>query len=450
MTILEAGSSQRSTSEEAELKRMLPVLEALSDHSRPDIAELASEARVRILSRDAGYDSSTSNRGQKTKQESFAEVLQRAEDDLKSALVPLRARGVVSLTKLVRTSQLHRGDREWTPKIELLIKIFLRHLEDAESYVFLAAVQGLSTIADIHPDVAIPMLVAALQDPKHHYSLQTRIKLSEALLFAAKRCGETLPKYAKVFVYAYMDCIRPKGNAAGVAKAKAAAKRVSLIQEISTDDIKSQGNIPQMVAPAASTEASVDTAEGKAARLEEATFRASCLSNLAEVCALLQWSLQPFAVDVITCVLGVLQLELDDEPRKQPGRSVGMTPVKTIVRSSEESKTGDVSRNDANPKPTPLPPPAPSPVIAVRRGAVFVLKYLIQLLGWKALEVLPDHLTPMYHTLKHVARTDRDAVVVFHAQQALEALGDVMRAELFPRVEQQDEAFGIASKLRIV
>lgn len=452
MTILEAGSSQRSASEEAELKRMLPVLESLSEHSRPDIAELASEARVRILSRDAGYDASAGSRDRKQKQESFSEVLQRAEDDLKSALVPLRARGVVTLTKLVRASQLHRGDREWTPKIELLVKIFLRHLEDAESYVFLAAVQGLSTLADIHADVAIPLLVTALQDQKRQYSLQTRIKLSEALLFAAKRCGETMPKHAKVFVYAYLDCVRPKRSVAGAAKAKAAAKRVSLIQEISSDDDGNQDKAPRslpMAAPAASPEASMEAAEAAASRLEEATFRASCLSNLAEVCALLQWSLQPFAVNVITCVLGVLQLELDDEPPRQPGRSIGITPVKTTARPTKDSSAGKTS-DDTDANAAPLPPPAPSPVIAVRRGAVFVLKYLIQLLGWKALEVLPDHLTPMYHTLKHVASTDRDAVIVFHAQRALDALGDVMRAELFPRVEQQDEALGIASKLRIV
>lgn len=37
----------------------------------------------------------------------------------------------------------------------------------------------------------------------------------------------------------------------------------------------------------------------------------SCLSNLAEVCELLHWSLQPFAQDIADLGLGILALETD-------------------------------------------------------------------------------------------------------------------------------------------
>jgi hypothetical protein len=228
--------------------------------------------------------------------------------------------------------------------------------------------------------------VSALRDRDN--SLEKRIKLSEALLFTAKRCGETLPKYAKVFVYAYLDCIRPPR---GQSTRRTPSKRFQLIQEIDSSEDKE----PE--------EASVETDAGGDNTLVEATLRASCLSNLAEVCVLLQWSLQPFLVDVMTCVFGILQLELD----------------------------------------------ATESVVAVRRGAAFLLKYLVQLMGWKMLEVMPDQLKPMYHMLKVVERTDKDSVVVFHARKALEALNDVMRTELFPQRDQQDGAFGLSS-LRIV
>jgi hypothetical protein len=36
----------------------------------------------------------------------------------------------------------------------------------------------------------------------------------------------------------------------------------------------------------------------------------SCLSNLAEVCQLLHWSLKPYAHDIVDVALGVLSLEL--------------------------------------------------------------------------------------------------------------------------------------------
>ncbi|GAB9470032.1 Syntaxin-like protein [Globisporangium polare] len=396
MTILEAGASTRSDAEEVQLRSLLPVLEVLSQHSRPEIAELASDARVKILVRSSG-DQPANSGYQDGK--SFNEVLQEAQDDLSSALVPLRARGVVTLTKLARKSQQQRNDPVWTPRIQELVRIFMKHLEDSESYVFLAAVQGLSTLSDAHPDVAIPLLVSALRDRKQ--SLERRIKLSEALLFSAKRCGEMLPKYAKVFVYAYLDCIRPPPRQS--VKEQASKKRFQLIQEIGSEE-----DDETTAAAAAQAAREAEAEERGQGELVEATLRASCLSNLAEVCVLLEWSLQPFLVDVMTCVFGILQMEL--------------------------------STNDGHNQQS---------VVAVRRGAAFLLKYLLQLMGWKVLELMPEQLKPMYHTLKVVERTDRDSVVVFHARKALEALDEIMRAELFPARDQQDGAFGISS-LRIV
>ncbi|TMW58715.1 hypothetical protein Poli38472_010274 [Pythium oligandrum] len=378
MTILEAGASKRPEKEEAQLRGLLPVLEKLSSIARPQIAELASEARVRILSRGAEEKRASSASRSSS---SFEEVLRSAQEDLASPLVPLRARGVVSLTKLVRASQSHRNEKAWDARIQQLLTIFMQHLEDAESYVFLAAVQGLSTLSDMHPDVAIPLLVKSLRDTT--VSLEKRIKLGEALLFTAKRCGEMLPKYAKVFVYAYLDCIRPPQSRNAKPK-----KSFQLIQEIDPNEKKD--------APAQDNDAS-------AVALVEATLRASCLSNLAEVCALLGWALAPFAVDVLTCVFGILQLELDMASKS---------------------------------------------VVSVRRGAVFLLKYVLQLLGYKMVDMLPDQLKPLYHTLKHVQRVDHDTVVRFHAEQALQTLDSIMRAELFPTTDN-DAALGL-SALRIV
>ncbi|TYZ65520.1 hypothetical protein PybrP1_000804 [[Pythium] brassicae (nom. inval.)] len=396
-TILEAGASNRSDAEEAQLRAMLPVLEVLSRHPRPEIAELASDTRVKILVRGGSGGHSPASATDATRRRggdrSFDDVLSDAQTDLKSTLVPLRARGVVTLTKLVRASQQQRCDPAWTPRVQRLVGLFLAHLDDPESYVFLAAVQGLAALADAHADVAIPLLVAALRDRSE--PLARRIKLSEALLFSAKRCGETLPVHAKTFVFAYLDCIRPPAAASARV---GASKRFQLIQEIGGEREGEREEGDGRVA------AAVGPGSDGSDPLAEATLRASCLSNLAEVCVLLQWGLQPFVADVMTCVFGILQLELDATQRG---------------------------------------------AAAVRRGAVFVLKYVVQLLGWKVLEVMPEQLRPLYHTLKVAARTDSDAVVVFHATQALEALDHVMRAELFPAREAQDSAFGISS-LRIV
>lgn len=394
LTILEAGASQRPQSDELQLSKMLPVLEALSQHTRSEIAELATNARTQILSRDA--EDIPASSGRTFREKSFTEVLVDVESDLRSPLVPLRARGMATLTKLVRQSRAQRGSSEWNDRIAPLLAIYLSQLDDKESYVYLAAVQGLAALCDAHPDESIPLLVAALRDSTN--SLETRIKLSEALLFTAKRCGETLPKYAKILVYAYLDCIRPPPRASATP-----AYRFMLIEEVNT-------NKPSTTQP--SQQAAPD--------LVTATLRASCLSNLAEVCVLLQWGLHPFLQDVITCAYGILQWELEAAPTQQP-------------LLQESSGTTDKTQT--------------SSVVTVRRGAVFLLKYLFQIMGWKVLEIMPDQLKPLYHTLKYVERTDRDQVVVFHAKKALEALNEIMRQELFP--QQPDDAFGISS-LRIV
>ncbi|KAF1794700.1 RNA polymerase II assembly factor Rtp1, C-terminal [Phytophthora cactorum] len=398
-TILEAGSSDRSDAEEQQLRAMLPVLEVLSRHPRPEVAELASNARAQILSRGAtdASDAKTTRTGE----QSFEEVLREAEQDLSSQLVPLRARGVVTLTKLVRRSHSHVHDAEWTPRVHALAQVFLLHLHDSESYVYLAAVQGLAALADAHPNVAVPALVKALQDPEN--SLESRIKLSEALLFSAKRCGETLPKYGQLFVYAYLDCIRPPPSQRKRVERiqNKAAKRVQLIQEVQSDEEKTAAT-KELQHPTSAPESEQEL-------LAAATLRASCMSNLAEVCALLQWGLQPFLLDVLTCVFGVLQLELElgGKRRPKPGAS-------DATEDDEQQRLRKQQR-----------------VVAVRRGAVFVLRYLVELLGWKMLELMPDQLSPLYHTLKYVARVDRDRVVVFHADRALRALDEVMRSELF-------------------
>ncbi|KAF4319611.1 hypothetical protein G195_007099 [Phytophthora kernoviae 00238/432] len=423
MTILEAGSAHRKESEEQQLRAMLPVLENLSHNPRPEVAELASNARAQILSRDA-VDRANSvinnERGQ-----SFEEVLWEAEQDLSSKLVPLRARGVVSLTKLVRRSHSHANDVEWMPRVHALAGVFLVQLHDAESYVFLAAVQGLAALADTHADIAIPALVKALGDSSS--TLETRIKLSEALLFSAKRCGETLPKFAKLFVYAYLDCIRPPpSKRKHVERIQAeASRRVQLIQEVrGTEELDAYAEV----------ENSEDGHESEEELLAAATLRASCLSNLAEVCALLQWGLQPFLLDVLTCVFGVLQVELELEAKHKPY----LQRARVDTKEDEQHKLKAHKEEEKQQR-----------VVAVRRGAVFVLRYLVELLGWKILELMPDQLKPLYHTLKHVVRVDQDRVVVFHANRALTALSDVMRAELFPRMEEQDAALGISS-LRII
>ncbi len=135
-------------------------------------------------------------------------------------------------------------------------------------------------MADVAPKVVIPALLEAFQDIEptkwdthlhtnediHHHTnedihhheekeqnasraMERRIKLGEALLFIARRCGDTLPKYGHGFVYAFLNSIRA----------------MTMI-EMETSHAAQQARATMMPP-----------------RVVRATFCASCLSNLAEV-----------------------------------------------------------------------------------------------------------------------------------------------------------------------
>ncbi|KAF0689599.1 Aste57867_18971 [Aphanomyces stellatus] len=319
LTIVQVGETTRSPAEEALLVQMLEPLRRLASHPTPTVAEMASDLTLAIVAR------SVQEPPRGPAPITFDETLAMSRDDLASAQVPLRARGLARLTKWIR--------RRAPVDVDALFPLLVHHLQDADSYVFLAAVQTLAGLGDVHADVTIPMLLAALQDGAT-YSLEQRIKLSEALLFTARRCGAMVPKYSHGFVYGYLKCIR------------------------------STASQPDVV---------------------DATFRASCLSNLAEVCGLLQWAIQPYIADVVGCVKGILEIE------RQP--------------------------TDAH--------------TALRRGAVFLLYHMLQLMGRDMFEIVPEHMTPIYRLLKLEASTETDDVCRFHAQKSLSELDALMRGELF-------------------
>ncbi|RQM31175.1 hypothetical protein B5M09_007737 [Aphanomyces astaci] len=197
-TIVQAGAAARSADEEALLTQMLVPLEQLARHPKAPIAEMASDLCLHILARSADDH----KQDVMTAAQSFAEMLDRSKADLQSAQVPLRARGLARLTRWIRR-------RQPVDNVEALVALCVHHLADADSYVYLAAVQALAGLGDVYADKTIPLLLDALaQDAT--YSVEQRIKLSEALLFTARRCGDVMPKYGRAFVFGYLRCIRSR------------------------------------------------------------------------------------------------------------------------------------------------------------------------------------------------------------------------------------------------
>lgn len=224
-----------------------------------------------------------------------------------------------------------------TEVVQRLMETYARMAGDSDSYVYLAAVQGLASLADALPKWCIPRLVSLFAahstatdsktasaqastapetvkesratngvgrmlemggvsgEPATALPLSQRLKIGEAVLLSARRCGEAMPTYAHFYVNAFITAAREwsSSNQGG------GEERGTGAESLSSPGLVGQGSEAEVVGGRG------DSLESK----ERYHFRASCLSNLAEVCQLLGWSLGRFSQDIVDLGVGILSME---------------------------------------------------------------------------------------------------------------------------------------------
>ncbi|RUS88089.1 hypothetical protein EGW08_004142, partial [Elysia chlorotica] len=240
----------RSSKEETKTKKLIEVLSETSGEE--DVKELIKQRKA---SKESGKETSADPATGVTQ-------LEQALQELCDPMLPVRGHGLIALARLVedRSPEVH-------DKQEVLLKVFLENLSHTDSYIYLAAVNGLAALADLCPDRVIPCLTSELRskcenttegsgDEKSSESLV--LKVSEALVKATRRLGEMTPKYRDLLLPAILCSCRHG----------------------------------------------------------DPLTRASCLSGLAEVCQRLHFALGPVLYEVITCCRDVLTSDPDPEPRK--------------------------------------------------------------------------------------------------------------------------------------
>jgi len=233
-------------------------------------------------------------------------------------------------------------------------------LADEESYVYLAAVQGLSVLATNLPAMVLPLLVekftgkettikkeAGQKEPMRSTSSEMswaqRVKVGEALMCAARKCGASISKYSQYFMRAFILGARMRSADVG-------------------DDS------------------------------DWVNFRSSCLSNLAEVCGLLKWSLDRYAQDIFDLALGILQME---------------------GTNSQEA-------------------------LAARRGSLYIMyKILNSLDSTNFAGIIGSHIKSMYRRLKIVAKSDCDSLCKHNAQMCIDVIDVFMRGLFLAQHHQQ-------------
>ncbi|KAI9505351.1 hypothetical protein BX070DRAFT_189149 [Coemansia spiralis] len=118
--------------------------------------------------------------------------------DVRDDLVPVRAHGLIELRNMV----LERSPvvLEDSTRLDATISIFIDMLEDADSFVYLNAIRGLSSLADVHGQRFIPRLVGMYTEGLGTEGLDTQLRAGEALLQSIQRAGAMLAQYADLFV----------------------------------------------------------------------------------------------------------------------------------------------------------------------------------------------------------------------------------------------------------
>ncbi|KAJ3168216.1 transmembrane and coiled-coil domains-containing protein 7 [Geranomyces variabilis] len=169
------------------LKDILVILQTHSTHENGEIRDLARELRVLIVTRGTSFtdfddeDSKTLH----TAQETLDEALKELRDDL----LPVRAHGMHLIRGLVLSK-----DPVLRERLAEVTGIFLDQLKDEDSFIYLNAVKGLSSLTDVYPAETLSRIASRYNDGA--LELDYRLRVGEALLQTIQRCGEAFAKYS--------------------------------------------------------------------------------------------------------------------------------------------------------------------------------------------------------------------------------------------------------------
>ncbi|XP_047741470.1 transport and Golgi organization protein 6 homolog isoform X2 [Hyalella azteca] len=173
-----------------------------------------------------------------------------AMEEVFSPLVPVCGHALISFTKLIEA-----GDEKAKANSVEILGLFEHHLKNEDSYVYLAAVEGLSALCDAFPDKLVPIICDEMKSDR---SAVDRAKMAEVITRSARRLSSALPKYKQYFFNSLLGGVKD----------------------------------------------------------EDPIVRAACLSSLGEVCKELRLSVGPEAVEIFSVIETVIRCDDVVEPRR--------------------------------------------------------------------------------------------------------------------------------------
>lgn len=144
ISVFTTGLVEMESGLKDQLRTLMPLLERVkTDYRRYDVAEMADSLLVSIATncpiKSGEFAKSSEKRAPLIEEISEPiDEYERALNDVKDPLVPVKAHGLVSLRKLIDA----RNERCMTHRDEL-IELFMKYVKHEDSYIYLAAINGL-------------------------------------------------------------------------------------------------------------------------------------------------------------------------------------------------------------------------------------------------------------------------------------------------------------------
>ncbi|KAJ3255422.1 transmembrane and coiled-coil domains-containing protein 7 [Chytriomyces hyalinus] len=183
-----------------DLDEFVVVLQTLETHQDAGIRAVAKDVR-RLIFIKSGGDS----RDAVSAERHASEVLfARSMLELSDELLPIRAHGMDHIRKMVLSQDVVVQEN-----LNTVLFAYLDMVQDVDSFIYLHAVAGLSTLADVYPKQCLEQIVTRYSNTED-YPTDYRLRIGEVASKTIKRSGPVFGKYAPEILPPILKVLRDK------------------------------------------------------------------------------------------------------------------------------------------------------------------------------------------------------------------------------------------------
>ncbi|KAG0029265.1 transmembrane and coiled-coil domains-containing protein 7 [Podila clonocystis] len=351
-------------------------MKQLSNHRLIEIRRVAHDLQTLIPTRLS--DTSSGDKPKKTEMEIEMEKYASALAALQDSLLPVRAHGLHILRELILAKSIvltRADDRE----LDHSLDIFVQHVQEPDSFIYLNAVKGLAALTDAHGPRILAKLMRIYANEDGKQTLDTRLRIGEALVQTVQRCGEALGGYTDALFPGLYSVMNTKVDPAAIqARAEEMKRKMEKEKKRRASEVLLTAEEKQN-----RKESGADKEDEEGEVVDEVSLlRSSALTILATAAESCPTAMLPEMRFLVDWVLTILDLD------KQ---------------------------------------------LEVRRAATLVIVLLFRALGGDSLyRIEGDQLKRAYRTLRYVEQVDDDPLTRAQARAGISDLDEIVRTEMRP------------------